>query len=206
MTKKTYLIIIGVLLFLGGTFLFFKSLKKSSFVKPVFEVEPTTTEVKVVFWEDPSGFSFLYPEGIEIDPHEEDEESYAHLDLTSPDYPGHIVIWAKDTDFKDIESWAEEEAGSGQVFDTELGGESAKKIAFSDPQKMIVGAIDIDALVLIEMMPDEGGFWQKVYDDLLASFEFIPLEDEEKAAAPSSAGSTSGGGSQIIEEPEEVIE
>lgn len=175
--------------------------KSSSIVSPV--AGPTVeSEVKLTTWEDPAGFSFSYPENIAIDPHEEDKENYAHLELTSPsDSEGKIIIWVRETDYTDIEDWVEEASRDVQVLDTELDGEPAKKIAYSDPQKLVTAAIDIDALVLIEMTPDDQGYWQAVYDQVLKSFTFIPLEGEA-TTAPAPAESSGG----IIEESEEVIE
>lgn len=175
--------------------------KSSSIVSPV--TGPTVeSEVKLTTWEDPAGFSFSYPDNIAIDPHEEDKENYAHLELTSPsDSEGKIIIWVKETDYTDIEDWVEEASRDVQVLDTELDGEPAKKIAYSDPQKLVTAAIDIDALVLIEMTPDDQDYWQAVYDQILKSFTFIPLEGEV-TTAPAPVESSGG----IIEELEEVIE
>lgn len=196
------MIIGGVIVLLLPAIIIAIRIKKgSSIVSPV--TGPTVeSEVKLTTWEDPAGFSFSYPENIAIDPHEEDEENYAHLELISPsDSEGKIIIWVKETDYTDIEDWVEEASRDVQVLDTELDGEPAKKIAYSDPQKLVTAAIDIDALVLIEMTPDDQDYWQAVYDQILKSFTFIPLEGEA-TTAPAPAESSGG----IIEEPEEVIE
>lgn len=202
--KKKVLIIAGVVLVLiGGLFLVLRSRKRPSVVSPVGE--PEKPEVKLDTWEDQAGFSFSYPEEIEIDPHEEDTENYAHLELTSANHSGKILIWCQDTDHLDIDAWAEDEATEGaQFFDSELGGEPAKKVAYSEPEKLVMATIDIDALVLIEMTPDEEDYWQGAYDSIVSSFTFIPLEGEEAVApGPWEGGGGAGG---IIEEPEEVIE
>jgi len=202
MNKKLLMIIGGVIvLLLPAIIIAIRIKKSSSIVSPV--TGPTVeSEVKLTTWEDPAGFSFSYPENIAIDPHEEDKENYAHLELTSPsDSEGKIIIWVKETDYTDIEDWVEEASRDVQVLDTELDGEPAKKIAYSDPQKLVTAAIDIDALVLIEMTPDDQDYWQAVYDQILKSFTFIPLEGEA-TTAPAPAESSGG----IIEEPEEVIE
>ena len=193
-----------------GAMLFLKKgSKESDSIKPVLTQQSTEKITALATWEDPAGFNFSYPENLEIDSHEEDEENYAHLELTSPDYDGRVVIWAQDTSYQDIETWSQKEAADEQVIDTDLGGEPAKKVSYSDPQKVVVATIDVDALVLVEMFPDERGYWQEVYSDILDSFAFIPLESEEGQASSgtSGGGTTSGGaGGQIVVEPEEVIE
>lgn len=208
--KKKYILIITVGLVIlssvaGVIFLKFK--RQPSLIKPVIteEQKDSIEEPKLLTWEDPAGFSFAHPENIEIDPHEEDEENYAHLELTSPDHPGGIAIWLKDTDYTKIEDWADRESSdSGQVLDTELGGEPAKKIAYNEPKKLVTATLDVDALVLIEMTPDEEGYWQGIYEKIASSFTLIPLEGEDPLAPGPWEGTGGGGG--IVEEAEEVIE
>ena len=204
MDKKGRLVTIGIviILVLAGGIIVFK-IKKSRLplVGPIVQ-ETETPELTT--WEDPAGFSFSYPEEIEIDPHEEDTENYAHLELTSSGRSGNIQVWVKETDYSDTEDWVEEEVGEKeQVFDTELDGEPAKKVAYTDPERLVVVAIDVDALVLIEMTPDEEGYWQEIYNQILSSFTFIPLEGEEGVVPETTSG---GGDEGIIWEAEEVIE
>jgi hypothetical protein len=188
-----------LLLVLAGVIVFVSFKKTGPLVSPVTQEEE---EVKLLTWEDQAGFSFLYPEDVEIDPHPEDKVNYAHLELTSPDYSGRIFIFVKETDFAQIDDWVEKEASLGaQVLDTNLGGEPAKKVAYTDPEKMVVSAIDVDALVLLELEPDSGGFWQGVFDQILSSWAFIPIEGEE--VAPVGGEAPSDG---IIWETEETIE
>ena len=176
-------------------------LKKQSILSPLGETP--TQKAQLLTWEDPAGFKFSYPAEVKIDPHEEDTLNYAHLELTSQGHPGGILIWMKDTNYKDLEDWTKKEAtGGAQVFDSELGGKPAKKVAYVSPQKLVVAAIDVDVLVLVEVSLDEEGYWQGVSDQILSSFEFIPLEGEPTSAAP---GSRQGGGG-VIEEEEEIVE
>lgn len=207
---KTYLLnkkvlgiglIIGLLALLGGIF-FVRAKKFGPLVSPVGQEEEES--VSLLTWEDQAGFSFLYPDKLEIDPHEDDEENYAHLELISSDHPGRIFIFVKETTHQEIDDWAAKEISPGaQVLDTQLGGEPAKKVAYSDPEKLVVVAIDVDALVLLELEPDEEGFWQEIFDQILTSFAFIPIEGEETAPA---GGESAPAGDGIIWEAEEVIE
>lgn len=201
--NKKFLIVTVILIFLVAVVIVFRFKKKVSVLSPLGgSVGESKPETKLTTWEDPAGFKFSYPEDLEIDPHEEDTQNYAHLELTSPGHEGKIIIWVKETKYTNIDDWAGEEAGKGQVFDTELGDKPAKKIAYSEPVMLATVTIDVDALVLIEMTPDKQGYWQAVYDQILTSFTFIPIEGEE--AAPEGQGKTAP--ANIIEEPEEVIE
>ena len=176
-------------------------LKKQSILSPLGETP--TQKAQLPSWEDPAGFKFSYPDGIKINPHEEDTANYAHLELTASEHSGGILIWMKDTNYKDLEDWTKKEAtGGAQVFDSELGGKPAKKVAYVSPQKLVVAAIDVDVLVLVEVSLDEEGYWQGVSDQILSSFEFIPLGGEPTSTAP---GSRQGGGG-VIEEEEEIVE
>jgi hypothetical protein len=211
--KKKLLILSGVVavLLVGG--LVVMRLKKvpSGIISPLVETEKE--ELSLIVWEDPAGFKFSYPSKITIDPHEEDKENYAHLELTSPSHPGKILIWMKDTNYKNPDDWAKKEVGEGQVFDSELGGKPAKKVASINPKKLTTATIDVDVLVLVEVFPEDE-WWNEVYNQILSSFEFIPLAGEP-ASAGASAGKEkaapgpwegSGGGAGVIEEEEEVVE
>jgi len=202
--KKKWLVlgtIIGVVILLVATIAVIR-FRKPTAISPLGETP--TQKAQLLTWEDPAGFKFSYPDGIKINPHEEDTANYAHLELTASEHSGGILIWMKDTNYKDLEDWTKKDpsASSGQVFDSELGGKPAKKVAYVSPQKLVVAAIDVDVLVLVEVSLDEEGYWQEVSDQMLSSFEFIPLEGEPTSAAP---GSGQGGGG-VIEEEEEIVE
>lgn len=206
--KKKILVIaipsLATLLVVGIWLFFFRFKSQSSLVSPLSPAKEEEA-VEWLVWEDPAGFSFSYPKNIQINSHEEDKENYAHLEMTASEHPGNVIIWLKDTQYTKLEDWVKAEATQGgQVFDTELGGEPAKKIVSTQPNRLVVAAIDVDALLLIEMTPDEEGYWQETLNQILSSFTYLPLEGEE-AIAPATGGSGGGGGG-IVEEAEEVIE
>jgi len=195
-------IAIGLIILTVGVMMVVR-LKKQSVVSPLGETP--MQKAQLLTWEDPAGFKFSYPNEIKINPHEEDTANYAHLELTSTNHSGGILIWMKDTNYKDLEDWTKKEAtGDAQIFDSELGGKPAKKVAYVSPKKLVVATIDVDVLVLVEVSLDEEGYWQGVSDQILSSFEFIPLAGEEKAAPGAWEGTGGGGG--VIEEEEEIVE
>lgn len=163
-------------------------------------------ETKLAVWEDPAGFKFSYPQEIKIDPHEEDMENYAHLELISSNHPGKILIWMKDTNYKTLDEWVEDYGGDAQIFDSDLDGHPAKKAAWINPKKLSTVAFDVDVLVLAEVILEDK-WWEETYDQILSSFEFIPLPGESEATqvAPGPWEGT-GGESGIIDEGEEIIE
>jgi len=206
MAKRIIFIILGVLIVAGagGCLYYFKFYQKpsSNLVNPLSS--PTQTEAKLTIWQDPAGFKFSYPEDIKIDDHPEDEENYAHLELTSVSHPGSILVWMKDTDYKTIEDWAKNQGNDVQIFDSELGGKPAKKVAYFNPQKLTTATIDVDVLVLVELVSDDE-WWAKTYNQILSSFEFIPLQGEITPSQTSaSSGQENGGG--VIDEGEETVE
>lgn len=211
LVKKIIFIILGILVLLaaGGGFYYFKFYQKSSsgLVNPLTN-QKTESEAKLLVWEDPAGFKFSYPEGVKINNHPEDEENYAHLELTSTSHPGSILVWMKDTNYKNIQDWVKKEASasSAQVFDSDLGDHPAQKVALTNPQKMVMATLDGNALVLVEVYPEDS-WWNQTYNQILSSFEFVPLKGEKTPSSSKvsgSSGQTSGGG--IVDEGEEIVE
>lgn len=204
--KKVIFITIGILILAAAGFFYFKFYQKksSNLINPLGS--QNQNETKLAVWKDPAGFKFSYPQDIKINNHPEDEENYAHLELTSTSHPGSILIWMKDTNYKNIQDWVKKEASasSAQVFDSDLGDHPAQKVALSNPQKMVTATLDGNVLVLVEVYPQDS-WWNQTYNQILSSFEFIPLAGEITPPQTSgSSGQSSGGG--IVDEGEEIIE
>ncbi|MBI3577006.1 hypothetical protein HY086_03140 [Candidatus Gottesmanbacteria bacterium] len=188
-------IILGVLVGGGGAGLFLLS-KQEKMAKPAMTaLAPTSAPVEMATWKDQAGFTFGYPKDISFNPHDEDKDNFAHVELTHKDHPGKIIVWAKDVPAADLAAWVKKEKrfAAASILDTTLGGKPAKKILISDPTKMIVvGAIDSDVLITIEGELADGDYWSKVHQGIVDSFTFA-------ASLPS--GDTSGGADE-----EETIE
>jgi hypothetical protein len=158
-----------------------------------------TTEV--LTWTDPAGFSFSYPSGLTIDKHDEDMDNYAHVELKDAANPGNIIVWAKDTTAVDTAAWVSTTAEyqGANIMDSTMGGQSAKKIIISTPaKKMITGTVYDELLWTIEGNFENSDFWTKIYNTVLDSYQFTPLED--------AAGNT---GNDVIQESfdeEEVLQ
>jgi len=176
LNKKTILIILSIAVIsgviIGGGYYFWQT--KKQVVSPVSRqasVSATPIQEELVVWEDPSEFFFSYPKGLKLNPHDEDQKNYAHLELTSDTYPGRIILWAKDTNETSIDNWAKKNDAEGAI-DTTLGDESAIKILITDPnQKIITSALHNGYLYQVEgEMGDD--YWKKVYGNILTSYKF----------------------------------
>lgn len=210
-TEKKKILVVGLVLtlVLGAAATFVASKRqKGEIVSPVSQKGQEGLEGKMVLWDDEAGFTFEYPEGFHLDDHPEDMENYAHLEITSPREPeGKIVILVNDAPTETIDEWLEEdeEATEASIVDTILADAAAKKLLFEDPKKILTAAIDpYEALFLLELTPGEGDFWPQVYDQIVSSFAFKPLTEEEQAILDQAGGG--GGGGNVVYEAEEVIE
>ena len=74
---------------------------------------PTPVIEKLSEWKDPAGFSFSYPEGLTVDKHDEDQENYAHIEMTLKDTLGNVIVWAKDAPASDLAAWIKKEKRVG---------------------------------------------------------------------------------------------
>jgi len=199
MTKKKILIIAGILIgcISVSIILFFNRQRIFSQKKVQKTTEMSaslTPKEEVVTWDDPAGFSFQYPKGLSMDKHDEDQENYAHIELTSADHKGRVIIWAKDTTATTIAQWLKNEKSLEEAtsIDTTLGGNEAKKIIVKEPKvKQITATLDEDIVVVVETELDDEEFWQNVNDTIVGSFRFSTTQKE----------GTSGGASTTSEEP-----
>lgn len=141
-------------------------------------VVPTPVIVEdLITWVDQSGFTFQYPKSLNLDPHEEDEDNYAHLELTSATYSGNLIIWAKDTTSEDTDAWIKNEKIKGAINST-LGGEKAAKLLSADGlKKLILTAIRGGYLYQIETNSTDS-YWNKVYETVSSSFKFTEKEEQ----------------------------
>jgi hypothetical protein len=158
-------------------------------------------------WEDPAGFSFEYPKEFKLDPHPEDETSYAHLEITSPNQPGNITITVNDADYPDIESWMSEDelVKDGSGLDTKVASMAAKKVALGKNRE-ITAFIDWDQVVyLVDATGENRDYWKPIYNHILDSFKLTPLEGESAEEFDDWLGGFDTSGVDVVEAVE-VIE
>lgn len=177
--KKRMTIILSIsILCVGivGAFIFWKQKPQTT---PATQTQNQAV-VELALWEDQAGFSFKYPKTLSFDKHDEDQENYAHIEFTSATHSGRLIVWAKDTTYPDVATWVAKDASlvDAVTVDTTLGKESAKKIVMTTPtKKLITGAISDQILFTVEAEPrEEDLYWQNVYDTIIGSFAFVPID------------------------------
>lgn len=176
--------LIVVLLAVGGWYAMRSPGQASISPEVVVNTTPTLTPEDMREWKDQAGFSFSYPSGVTINPHEEDQENYAHLELTHPAFAGSIFVWAKDLPAQagtTVDSWVKKEKSfdGAAVLDTTFADRSASKILLSTPTKKIVTAAVDDGIVFyVEGNFTDSEYWTKAYETITNSFAFVPLDGE----------------------------
>lgn len=214
MTKKKILLIVIPLLILviiGGWVIVKNRKSDKKIVSPqISKTKETAKETPLVLWKDPLGFEFKYPEGLKIDPHEEDQDNYAHIELSSKDHEGGIIVWSKDLLYKDLNDYLEndEEASGASVMDTTLDQVPAKKLLVKTKEgsKIITAAIYDELLFLIEVNLDKEKYWQKPYDRLVSTFSFGTVAGVVSNPSKDTSGEAGNEEIQGEFEGEEIIE
>lgn len=175
--------------------------------KPEEKIIPTSTPTPIIektVWNDQSGFTFEYPKNLKLDPHDEDKTNYAHVELTDKDHPGKIIVWTKDTNASDLNSYLKLNKITTSL-DTKLGGEEAKKLITGDEEKIVkVATIKDGYLYEIEYSPVDESYWNPVFDNLLTSYKFIQSEAKKNEVAPQVVSSGETPSSDFVEE--EIVE
>lgn len=162
-----------------------------------------TVPVELSTWEDPAEFQFRYPKDITLDPHDEDKENYAHVELKSRDHQGGILVWVKDAP-GDIEKYLTKTKFQNLI-DTTLDGEDAKKaIASDNPSQVTIALLKNGYLYQIEADMEDREYWGNVLSTVVETFHFV---QPTKAPEDTSSGNEDSGITQDQgTSDEEVIE
>ena len=196
--KKLWIVagVVGALIVLVGGIYIWKTQSSQKMLSPGEAIKTNTTPSPAPFdlttWTDEAGFTFQYPKELLVNKHEEDNDNYAHVELTNQDHPGKVIVWASDLPggVTTLDSWVKKLYPSATVLDTKLGGEPAKKIMSSAPVKMLSeGAISDNLLFNVEATLTDSEYWQRVHDAIAGSFAFT---DNSQSAQGAGDGSSSG--------------
>lgn len=208
--KKLWFIPAGIVLLgiLGGGFYLYKTKTTVQIITPggdkvIALTTGVTPAVPLTTWTDDAGFSFQYPKDLSVNKHTEDNDNYAHVELTSQEHPGKIIVWVKDlpSGVTDLPSWVASNPAysSASVIDTTLGGQPAKKILVTAPVKMLtVGTISDSLLFDVEGTLTDNVYWQGVENTIVGSFTFTS-DTSTQASGQGAAGSGAAGGDQADE-------
>jgi hypothetical protein len=210
---KKALIISGIIILLifaaAGILLMPKSDRKSpdKADQKTDALVPTPVQKPRLTWNDPAGFTFSYDPDITINKHDEDQENYAHLEMTNPEHKGSVIIWEKDTTAADVTAWVrtEKEFAGANVIDTTFGGQSGKKVIISgNNPKIVTGTISDGYLVYAEENGEDSTYWQSEYNSVLNSFSFNPASGN--SGSNQSGNDQSGGDDSGSVDDEEVLQ
>jgi hypothetical protein len=205
--RKLIFIIIPVVIIVAiGSFAYFNFYKKR-LVSPIGSIQPTpSASEELTTWVDQAEFSFQYPKSLKLDPHEEDQENYAHVELNSATHSGSLIIWVKDTTAEDTETWAKETKLVGAI-DSTLGGLPAKKTLNNEQKQLAVTTIRNGYLYQIEANLADATYWNQVYETVSSNFKFVEGETKtDDSSADTSSYDNSSVGSEEVYGDEEVIE
>ncbi len=159
-------------------------------------------------WKDPMGFTFDYPKNLSLNPHDEDKDNYAHVEITATGSAGSIVVWAKDSSYATLDDWVKKDktVSSGNSIDTSWGDQKAKKVIITgDNPRVVTAVLYDDMLWLAEEFPDKGDRWDKAYNNVVSSFKFYPLGGARASAGNSNGppsvdnSSDSGGDEEVVQ-------
>lgn len=181
MNKKIIVIVSGIFLILilggGGIYLYINQ-KQNEMREPTpGAVSPPKLSTKD--WKDPLGFTLPYADFLTLDPHDEDKENYAHIELTASPSSGRIILWAQDPPDGTIEEWITSQEGmeNASILDTTWAGVSAKKVSVGGKNaKILTAAMYDDLLFFIELYPDEKGKLTEAYNQILSDFVWQPVD------------------------------
>lgn len=206
--KKKIALILSILsLALVTLVLIFYLQYRSKFtaVSPLAQVTPTPILEELSTWTDPADFSFQYPKSLSLNPHDEDKNNYAHIELTSPSHSGNLIVWVKDTTAETVDGWVKQNKISNAI-DSELANISAKKIlATGENNKITLSAVNNGYLYQIEVNAADNDFWNKVFSQITSTFKFLSSEKSLKKQ-PDTPDSVDQGADDSVFEGEEVIE
>lgn len=211
--KKILIIIFIIILVVFGITLaiyLFSSKKNTAKIeqKEVKTTQTSITPIVLSSWDDPAGFTLSYPSVLSVNKHDEDNQNYAHVELTESSGSGSVIIWAKDlpvyknTAISTLDDWITNDVRlqNVNVLDTTLGGQPAKKISISSEKTLITAVIYDDLLFYIEaQLPDSK--WQNYHNEIIKSFTFKPLNS---AIGETGQNSGSGEETEYVDEEETV--
>lgn len=204
------MIVIGALLLggIGAVTYMLVSPAKTQMPSEVL-VKEDAPKLKLLTWDDPAGFTFSYPEGVVVNKHEEDQENYAHVEMTHPDHKGSLIVWAKDlpAGVTDVATWVKKDPqlSKGVSLDTSLGDSVAEKTLITSPEKrMVIGTVYDGLLFYVESTLTDEAYWEAAINTVTGSFVFKPTETSGQSAP--AASSNSGGQDEGSVDEEEVLE
>lgn len=150
----------------------------------VAEKEPSKI-LKV--YNDDSGFSFKYPEDVQINKKDttNDSTAYANLEISSSQTKGSISVKVLDTKFKSVDEWFLENKLTSAK-EIKIGEISGKEANINN--KITAAGLDQNVLFVIEVDSQNQKYWDDVYQTILSSFTVIPQQSLSSQSSDNSSG------------------
>ncbi|EKD89865.1 MAG: hypothetical protein ACD_32C00119G0002 [uncultured bacterium] len=203
MKKKVLLGMILAAVIVTGVWIINPFKGKTALLNPINNLQKEAKEITpsetLLEYQDPSGFTFSYPDNLSIVKNDiEDESTYADIQLTAKDVNGSLSLKISDSKFTTIEEWLKlnKDASIQVPKEVSLGTLKGREVKLND--RLLLGVLDKGIFFDIEIPRIEEKFWMKVYEKVLANFSF---------AAPETTSTQTGVSSDdVVFESEEVVE
>lgn len=197
MNRKTLLLLCLALGAIVVAVMIFFNPKKSYLSSPIVKQQPADLQIQpsetLKEYQDPSGFTFSYPDNLSLVKNEVADETYADINLTAKGLIGNLVLKISDTNFASLDEWIKvnKSASSETPKEVQLG--TLKALEMKTKDRLLLGALDQGVLFTIGIPLEKEDFWMKVLNIILADFSF----------APPTQGSTT---EEVTFEGEEIVE
>lgn len=199
MTRKTVLLLCVLGAAATLILIFYRNQQKTSLFTPVANQDETTKQTSpsetFIEYNDPSGFSFSYPDNLTLEKNEiEDNSTYTDLKLSAKEVNGSLNLVISDSKFASLSDWLKKNALTAVSKEVSLGNLKALEVKTND--RLLLGALDQGVLFTIEVPLIEQNFWMKVYNKILNELTFAPPQGE---AVGSSSDGVSFEGEEVVE-------
>ena len=165
--------LIALVLISAGGFYFGKVLQtKKEIALEIQLPSATPTPVEMNSWKDQSEFEFKYPKNLSLNSHPEDNENYAHLELTQSSVPGSVMLWAKDTKFTTIDDYIKGNKITNSIQSTLGGLPAVKLIDPTDNNKFSLITIRNGYLYQIDINSAGIKSWNEAFNLIADSYQF----------------------------------
>lgn len=199
---RVFIGIIALTIISGGAWFLMRSNSDSNLIEKeisIKQAEPLKTQSEI--HEDFAGFLFEYPGELKVQEIEMDDDSiYSSLEVVSAE-GSKVTLRVADTKLKNLEDWQasfEEKNVVISIKDAFFSDIGAKTVVFGAPKE--IKTIAVEEGVIYELTgPADGGYFEKVHDEILNSFEFKAEVFEEVTDEPT------GPGLEGEEEDKEII-
>jgi len=204
MNKKAVILTVIALLLISASGLYFgrllKNKQNSSTQSP--PVVPTSTPVELTVWKDQSEFEFQYPKNLNLNTHPEDNENYAHLELTSSNYPGSIILWTLDSKYETVDDYIKGEKIANYIGSTLAEYLAVKILDSANSNKNSLLTIRNGFLYEIEMDSAGEKVWSDIFNSIIESYKFSEektMENPVNNTAPPAASEETYFEEEVIE-------